>query len=181
MPDDSALPRPADAGRRGYLAAAAAAIIVLGAAIWLSTRLHPSPAVHSVALFAHLASLILGFGAIMVADYFFVLWVLRRTTFREAVANTSRLHVLVWTGLVGLVTSGVLLQPNLASGTTILKLGFVAALTLNGLQAMALGRRMSTLDGNPPVTLLLWGGLTSAISQICWWGAIIIGFLNVNR
>ena len=28
--------------------------------------------------------------------------------------------------------------------------------------------------------LLLWGGLTSAISQICWWGAIIIGFLNVN-
>ncbi len=191
MRDDSGQPRlglgtaHSDTRRSGwprrYTAAATAATALLGVVIWLSTLVHPNSALHDIALFAHLGFLILGFGAILVADYFFVLWVLGRTTFAEAVTNTSRLHLLVWSGLVGLVISGALLGPNLMSGITILKLGFVAALTLNGLQAMALGRRMSALDGPPPMRLLLWGGLTSAVSQICWWGAVVIGFLNVNR
>ena len=70
--------------------------------------------------------------------------------------------------------------PYRITGSSALSL-CVAALTLNGVQAMALGRRMSALDGVPPMRLLLWGGLTSAVSQICWWGAVVIGFLNVNR
>lgn len=160
---------------------ATGAIALLGVAIWLSTFVHPSPAVRDIALFAHLGFLILGFGAILVADYFFVLWLLGRAAFADAVANTSRLHLLVWSGLTGLVVSGALLSPNLTSWITILKLGFVAVLTLNGVQAMALSRRFGALDGVPPVRLLLRGGLTSMISQICWWGAIVIGFLNANR
>jgi hypothetical protein len=163
------------------IATATAATALLGAAIWLSTLVNPTPALHDIALFAHLGFLILGFGAILVADYFFALWVLGRVTFTEAVANTSWLHPLVWSGLAGLVISGALLKPNLTSGITILKLGFVAVLTLNGVRAMALGRRMSAHNGVPPIRLLLWGGVTSAISQICWWGAVVIGFLNVNR
>jgi hypothetical protein len=191
MPDDSAPPRhrlapaPSDTGRPGwprrYTAAAAAATALVGAAIWLSTLVHPSPALHDAALFAHLGFLILGFGAVLVADYFFALWLLGRTTFAEAITNASRLHPLIWTGLVGLLVSGALLSPNLTSGITLVKLGFVATLTLNGVQAMALAKRMSTLTEMPPMRLLLWGGLTSAISQICWWGAVLIGFLNVNR
>jgi hypothetical protein len=166
---------------RGYASAAAAATALLAAAIWLSTMVHPSPALHDIALFAHVSFLILGFGAILVADYFFALWVLGRITFADALAGTSRLHPLVWSGLVGLVLSGTLLRPNLTSGITILKLGFVAALTLNGVQAMALSRRMSALDGPPPRRLLGRGVLASAVSQICWWGAVVIGFLNVNH
>jgi hypothetical protein len=64
---------------------------------------------------------------------------------------------------------------------TVLKLGLVAILTLNGVQAMALSRRLSEHVGVLPRRLLVWGGLTSAVSQICWWGAVIIGFLNANR
>jgi hypothetical protein len=168
-------------GLRRHAAAATAATVLLGAAVWLSTQLHPSPALHKIALFAHLGFLILGFGSVLVADYFFALWVLGRTTFAEAVGNASRLHLLVWSGLIGLVVSGALLKPNLASGITILKLGFVAALIVNGVQAMVLGRRMTALDECVPVRLLAWGGLTTAVSQACWWGAVIIGFLNTNR
>jgi hypothetical protein len=188
MPDNIGQPRhglgPAypDTGRPGWPRRyTAAAITLLGAAIWVSTLVNPSPALHDIALFAHLGFLILGFGAILVADYFFALWALGRMTFTEAVANTSWLHPLVWSGLAGLVTSGALLRPNLTSEITILKLGLVAAITLNGVQAMALGRRMSAHIGVPSIRLLLWGGLTSAVSQICWWGAIVIGFLNVNQ
>jgi hypothetical protein len=191
MPDDIGQLRPglrpphADTERsawpRRYTAAAIAATAALGVAIWLSTLVHASPALHDIALFAHLGSLILGFGAILVADYFFALWILGRTTLTDALANTSRLHLLIWSGLIGLVISGALLRPNLTSGLTILKLGLVATLTLNGVQAMALGRRMSAFAEAPPARLLIWGGLTSAVSQICWWGAIVIGFLNANR
>lgn len=190
MPDDIGQLRrgigPARSGAgsgwpRGYIAAAIAATALLGAAIWLSTLVHLSPALRDVALFAHLGFLILGFGAILVADYFFVLWILGGTTLTDAVANTSRLHPLVWSGLAGLVISGALLRPNLTSGLTILKLGLVATLTLNGVQAMALGRRIGAFDEVPPARLLVWGGLTAAVSQICWWGAVVIGFLNVNR
>jgi len=191
MPDDSGQQRhrlrPAHSkserpeSPHRYIVAATAATALLGAAIWLSTMVHPSPALHDIALFAHLGFLILGFGAVLVADFFFALWALGRTTFAEAVTSTSRLHPLIWSGLVGLVISGALLKPDITSGIAILKLGLVAALTLNGVQAMALSRRMSALDGVPPLRLLLWGGVTSAVSQICWWGAIVIGFLNVNR
>lgn len=178
-------PSPMDTRRPGtpprQLVIATAATVALAAAIWLSTIVETSPTLHDLALFAHLGSLILGFGTVLVADYFFALWVFGRTTFAEAVVNTSWLHPLIWAGLVGLITSGVLLKPDLTSTATILKLGLVAILTVNGIQASALGTRMSALAGSPTRRLLIRGGVTSAISQICWWGAIVIGFLSVNR
>ena len=166
---------------RSYAVTAAGAIFALGIAIWLSTLVDPGHSGHRVALFAHLGFMTLGFGAVLVADYSFALWALRRATFAEAVANASRLHPLIWSGLCGLVVSGTLLRPDLASGVTIVKLALVATLTLNGVQAMALGGRMGALDGTPPMRLLLWGAATSAVSQCCWWGAIVIGFLHANR
>jgi hypothetical protein len=168
-------------GPARYTSAAVAAIVLLSAAIWVSTRLHAGPVLHDVALFAHLGFLILGFGAVLVADYVFALWMLGRTAFADAVATTSRLHALIWSGLAGLIVSGALLRPDLTSGITIVKLALVGTLTVNGVQATALSRRMNALGGTPPVRLLIWGGLTSAISQICWWGAVVIGFLNANR
>ncbi|MEV6872958.1 hypothetical protein [Amycolatopsis sp. NPDC051128] len=164
----------------GYLAMAAS-IMLLIAAIWLSARLHPSPAWHAVALFAHLASLVLGLGAVLVADYFFALWVLRRTTFAEAVRSTSRLHLPVWAGLTGLVGSGALLEPDLGSPATVVKLGLVLVLTVNGVHVVLLGKQMAFVEEPVPARLLVRGGLATAISQFCWWGAVVIGFLNANR
>jgi hypothetical protein len=166
---------------RGYTAAGAGAISVLVAAIGLSTLVRPDTALHTVALFAHLGFLTLGFGAVLVADYSFALWVLGRATFPEAVAATTKLHVPIWIGLFGLMASGALLSPDLGSPTTVVKLALVAVLTANGVQAMALSRRMSRVTESPPVDLLLWGAATSVISQICWWGAVVIGFLHANR
>lgn len=160
---------------------ASAAVAALSAAVWLSTVVETTSAIRDLALFAHLASLILGFGAVLVADWVFALWVFRRITFAQAVIHTGWLHPLIWTGLCGLVASGVLLKPDLAAGPTILKLGLVAVLTVNGIQATALGKRMSALTNTPPRRLLIRGGVTSAISHICWWGAIVVGFLSVTR
>lgn len=159
---------------------AAAAVAALGAAVWASTIVDTGAGpIHDLALFGHLAALILGFGSVLVADYTFALWIFGRITFGEAVVQTSRLHPLIWVGLTGLVATGVLLKPDLTSPATVAKLVLVAVLTVNGVQATALGHRMSATS-SPSRRLLIRGGITGAISQICWWGAIVVGFLGAS-
>ncbi|MET8248364.1 hypothetical protein ABZV31_30590 [Streptomyces sp. NPDC005202] len=98
---------------------------------------------HTAALFVHLALLVLGFGAVLVADYYGLLWLTGRCTLDEAVGCTGRLHVPLWAGLTGLVVSGVVLHPDLASPATRTKLVLVLVLALNGLQAKVLHRRVA--------------------------------------
>ncbi|MFD4975491.1 hypothetical protein [Streptomyces sp. NPDC058424] len=143
-------------------------------------RLHADPALHTAALFVHLASLVLGFGAVLVADYYGLLWISGRCTLIDALGSTARLHVPIWTGLAGLVLSGMMLHPDPTSTFTRIKLALVLILTLNGLQAGLLNRRMARQASSPPLAprLLAWGATTALVSQICWWGAVVIGFRN---
>jgi hypothetical protein len=157
---------------------ACAMCAALGAAIWLSTRLQPDPALRNVALFVHLASAILGFGAVLAADYFLALWLARRGTLAEAIQVTARLHWPIWGGLLGLVLSGTLLAPDLAATMTRMKLAFVVIVILNGLQAAALHRRVKAATETLGIRLLAWGTMTATLSQVCWWGAVWIGFWN---
>jgi len=161
-------------------AASLAACLVLAASAWISLHLHADPALHTAALFVHLASLVLGFGAVLVADYCGLLWITGRCTLNDALGSTARLHVPIWTGLAGLVVSGVMLHPDLTSALTRTKLALVLILTLNGLQAGLLNRRTTRRASSAPLTprLLAWGATTALVSQICWWDAAVIGFRN---
>jgi hypothetical protein len=164
-----------------FAATACAAWAVLGLAIWLSTHLHPDHALYLGALFVHLSSLVLGFGAVLLADYFVLLWLVGRSSLAESLRVVSRLHLPIWTGVIGLVLSGMLLEPNLAATPTRVKLALVAVLTLNGLQAFVLGKRMEAMADAVSMRLITWGAVTSAISQVCWWGSVWIGFWNANH
>ncbi len=164
-----------------FVAVACGACAVLCAAIWISTDLHPDPALHNAALFVHLASLVLGFGAVLVADYLIAVWLVGRSTFAEAVSGVDRLHLLVWTGLIGMVVSGALLEPNLATVLTRAKLVLVLLLTLNGLQAMILNKRMKASTDALSARLFAWGAVTTVVSQGCWWGAMWIGFWTATH
>ncbi|MFI7004972.1 hypothetical protein [Streptomyces sp. NPDC050145] len=157
-------------------AAAVTACLALTTCVWVSLHLHTDPALRTAALFVHLACLVLGFGAVMVTDYYGLLWISRRCTLSDALGNTARLHVPIWAGLAGLVLSGTLLHPDLNSTLTRTKLALILALTVNGLQAGRINRRMAQQPATP--RLLAWGGATALISQICWWGAVAIGFRN---
>ncbi|ATZ24787.1 hypothetical protein SLAV_14665 [Streptomyces lavendulae subsp. lavendulae] len=161
-------------------AGALCAMVVLAGGLWFSLHVQTDETLHSAVLFAHLASLVLGFGAVLSADYYGLLWATGRCTLAEVIGATARLHVPIWAGLGGLVASGMMLHPDVHSPLTLTKLGLVAALTLNGLQAGLLGRRME--EASQPVggRLLLWGGATALVSQACWWGSVVIGFLNTN-
>ncbi|MFC9327119.1 hypothetical protein [Kitasatospora sp. NPDC057015] len=152
----------------------------LAACTWIAAHVEADPALHTTALFVHLASLVLGFGAVLVADYYGMLWMTRRCSLRETLGATSRLHTPIWAGLAGLVVSGMMLHPDLSSPITRTKLVLVVVLTVNGLQAGLLNKRMTEHPVTAPVTgrLLAWGAGTALVSQICWWGAVVIGFRN---
>ena len=160
-------------------AASLAACTLLAACVWVSLHVRADPTLRTVALFGHLACLILGFGAVLVADYFGLLWIARRCTLGEAIASTTRLHLPIWIGLAGLTISGTMLKPELTSPITQLKLGLVGVLTVNGIQAGLLTKHMKRHSSGPlPPSVVAWGTTTVLTSQLSWWGATAIGFLN---
>ncbi|MFC7449900.1 hypothetical protein [Rhodococcus daqingensis] len=163
-------------------AVALVASSLIAVVLWISAHVDVDPTLHTVALFVHLASLVLGFGAVLVADYLVLVWLSGRCTLAEAIGGASRLHLPIWAGLVGLVASGALLEPDLTSGLTRIKMILVLILTINGLQALILSRRISQHVPIPLTPRLMgWGAATALISQICWWGAVWIGFWNAEN
>ena len=138
--------------------------------------------VQRIALFVHLAALVLGFGAVLSLDWSGLMWILRRHDLVTLVRIAQVVHTPVWLGLGGLALSGMLLGPDTAAPLTVLKLLAVLAVAINGLGAAVVQRRLLALNGRtPPVALLLTAVLVATVSQLGWWTATVVGFLNAQR
>lgn len=135
-----------------------------------------------VVLFGHLASLVLAFGAVLVVDVFGLLWMVRRKTLSEVFRVAGVTQALIWIGWFGLVATGIplLIMKGLVDQLTLLKLFLVAMVGLNGLfldRIKKAGEKVP--DGTtPPAGLIFRMGLATAVSQLGWWGATIIGFYH---
>jgi hypothetical protein len=171
--------------RRQRQRALAYVVVAIGwaASIWLSTLLAAPPWLHSVALFVHLASLIIGFGAVLMVEWYGLLWMTDWRSARDVRQIDLTLRLPIWAGIVGLLASGALLQPDLESPMTLVKLGAVLVLSLNGVAitrwTMHLARfprrmRFSVLPPKARFRFILGG----VISQLAWWTAVVIGMLN---
>jgi len=170
--------------RRRYRAVAYVAIAAgWAAAIWISTLLAAPPWLHTIALFVHLASLIIGFGAVLMVDWYALLWVTQWRTVRDLRQVDITLKVPIWAGIIGLLASGALLQPDLESPLTLVKLGAVLVLSLNG---VAITRWTTSLARFPrktrfssvPRAARIRFTTSAVISQVAWWTAVVIGMLN---
>lgn len=162
--------------------ATAGVVTVWASCTWMSLHLHADPLLHKVALFAHLATLILGFGAVLVVDYYGLLWLLGRRSLPDTLQGAAPLHVPVWLGVGGLLLTGMLLHPDPDAPLTQVKLLLVLVIALNGVHATALHHRLADLKHQSPTTgLLVRGGASAVVSQISWWGAVVIGFINSLR
>lgn len=191
VPAERARTTGATRTRRSHREAAAAAKALLLVLAWAmavvtgSTLDVENEAVHRAALFAHLLSLVVGFGAVIVVDAYGLLWLFGRRRAADISALVSAGHALICLGLAGLLASGALLHPDPGSGLTRIKLGLVLAVLLNGYNAHRLSRRLRRLPPHLRGEDMPWDYawrvfLASAISQIGWWGAIVIGFLNTT-
>jgi hypothetical protein len=140
-----------------------------------SQQVHSGDTAHDVALFAHLASLVAGFGAVLVVDWCGLRWLLRWSPLPDVLRVAGMVEPLIWLGLGGLLVSGVLLRPDLSAPLPLLKLAAVVVLGLNGLYAGRLRRRGTAPDGAVARLPLL---ACAAVSQLCWWTAVGVGFLS---
>ncbi len=173
------------------LAFAAAVLIALTAAVAASRAVEVAPVVREMALFVHLAALVLGLGSVLAIDWFGMRWMLGKTSLEDMLSITAALTLPIWLGLAGLVASGVVLRPTLSNPLVVLKLALVAIVAINGVHARALHRAFVRLPHTarrghrrrrlrPEQRLLMRAMASGAISQFCWWSAAIIGFLNAR-
>jgi len=141
--------------------------------------------VHNVDLVVHDLCLVVAFGAIILVDWHGFLWLIGRRGLGEIIRLDGAATPLIWGGLAGLLATGAFLSPHLENPMTDVKLGAVLVLSLNGIMLIPLMRRLAQLPADSAFTDLSAGQrvhlLTClVVSQVCWWTAIVIGFINAE-
>ncbi len=137
---------------------------------------------YHVLLFIHLVSIVIGFGAVMVIDTFGLLWIFKKVklSFVNKVANVTQ--PLIWIGWTTLVLTGIplIFLKESISGLSIVKIFFVLMLGLNGIFLHTIKKSMDSIADDMPLPSLIKFrmALASFISQVGWWSALVIGFLN---
>lgn len=162
-----------------YLVAAGAITTGWAASIWISQHIAPDPVLHEIALFVHLAALVAGMGAVLTLDWFGLRWMLGHHEREDVMRLAGGAHTLIWGGLIALTLSGVFLSPNISAPMTVFKLGCVLVVALNGLHAHLLQRQLESASTITPM-LLMRAGVVATVSQLGWWGAVVVGYLNAR-
>lgn len=163
------------------LRAAFAVTVVWALVVWLAPHIEVGPEIHRLALFCHLAALVVGFGAVLAVDWLGLRWMLRQLDLSTLLHLAGHAHLLIWLGLIGLVASGTLLGPDTSVTLTKVKLVAVLAVALNGLYIGRVQQRLAEYaDRAPPLSLLMRGGAAAFISQVGWWTATVVGFISTQ-
>ncbi|MBP6980037.1 hypothetical protein KBB41_03270 [Candidatus Curtissbacteria bacterium] len=136
-------------------------------------------------LFIHLISTIVGFGAVIVIDVWGFLWIINKQKLSQVMSVARVTQILIWIGFFGLVLSGLFLGAHYDKPRTQLKIGLVILLGINGLYLEYIKRWAKKLGdiefAKAPVMFKVQIGMASIVSQVGWWGTILIGFLTANR
>ncbi|MFC8511294.1 hypothetical protein ACFU3J_22165 [Streptomyces sp. NPDC057411] len=166
----------------GWLLAAVGVLAAgfLAASCWTAGHVHADVTLQTAARFLHVASLVVGLGSVLAVDWFAALWLTGRRPLAGVLDTACALQTPIWAGLGGLTVTGLFLRPDLGSPLTLVKLGLVLAVTLNGLYAHRLGQLLERFrgSGEVPRRLFVRSAAAAAVSQAGWWGATLIGFLN---
>lgn len=135
-----------------------------------------------VFLFFHLVGLIVGFGSVLVMDTFGLLWIFKRTHMsfvHKVAAVTQRL---IWVGWTTMVLSGLglITLKGYVDNLTKIKIFFVLMVGLNGIFLHLIKKSTQHLGDHDRMTPLQQFRITlaSVISQVGWWGALLIGFVH---
>jgi hypothetical protein len=104
---------------------------------------------HRIGLAVHILALVLSFGTILVVDWLGLLWLLGKVEMHASGKLEAAAKPLIWGGLALLLVSGALIDPDLTSPVTVIKLVSVLILMLNGLSIAPAMHRLLAL---PPRT-----------------------------
>lgn len=140
-----------------------------------------SPAFY-ILLFVHLGGLVLGFGSVLVTDLYGTLWLAGRQPYRQVVTVGAVTEKFVWVGWTIMVAAGIplLVIKGEVDNLMLIKLFFVALIGLNGLALSRVQHRAADFGAGDelPSRFIVWSALSLFVSQVGWWGAVLIGFLH---
>lgn len=124
-----------------------------------------------------------GFGAVILADIAGGLWVFRKARASQVAWLTGIVQPVIWVALTASIVSGVVLvDPDKIVLRTKLKFVAIIILLLNGLFLDRLRRHMTEYDIEDfwdfPTRFKLTSAISIGLSQICWWTAILVGFIT---
>ncbi|WP_436523195.1 hypothetical protein [Actinoplanes sp. HUAS TT8] len=150
-----------------------AAVVLCWLAVLAAAPRRPTEGVvHDVALFVHLGSMTVGFGAVLLVDWFGLRWLARRATLADVLRTAQGAHFPTWAGFAGLLVSGLFLGvPAGPKAIAVLVVG------LNGIYAGILMSEL-TRHPTPSTALLARAAAATLISQLAWWTAVVLGYLN---
>lgn len=135
-----------------------------------------------LALFVHLVGVILGFGTVMYVDIVGALWVLRQMSAKHLLWATGVGQKIIWSSVGLLIASGIFLLPASPTLRTKLKLLAVVILVINGFLLDQIRKQLAEYDETDfwklPRSFQIKSVLAISLSQLMWWTAVIIGFLN---
>lgn len=135
-----------------------------------------------ILLFFHLSFLILGFGSVLVTDLYGLLWMRDRVRFNQIVNVSGVTEKFIWAGWGGMVAAGIplIILKGEVDNLMIIKLAFVAIIGINGVPLHLLQKKLTEFkdDDVVPAIFIFRLGLTITVSQVGWWGAVLIGFLH---
>lgn len=137
-----------------------------------------------IILFVHLLSVVVAYGSVIFVDFFGLFWALGKKTKNEMLQVSGVAQILIWSGLVGLIVSGVLLHPHLNKPLTQLKMFLVLVIICNGVNLHFVQKALknNTIEKywQLPKKLIAWSMVSISLSQLAWLGAVIIGFINTS-
>lgn len=135
-----------------------------------------------ILLFAHLGFLILGFGSVLVTDLYGLLWLWDRVRFKQIVKVSGVTEKFIWSGWAGMVAVGIplIILKGEIDNLMIIKIAFVIIIGLNGIALHFIQKKLQEYEDDDvvPGIFMLRMVLATTVSQIGWWGAIVIGFLH---
>jgi len=159
--------------------------VLLGmyASLFVGGSVVPQEWLHYSALFVHLGSVILGLGAAVTLEFHGLLWMTRRRSLEELRRTERAVSALAWLGIIGLLTSGALLQPSLGDPLTVVKMLAVLVVALNGVGMTRLTAELGRMPprmrfSSLPRSMQLWCVWSAVLSQTGWWTAVLVGMLN---
>jgi transposase-like protein len=169
--------------RIAHRTASVAVVGILALSVLLSGLITPSSSIYRAGVVLHVLSLVVGFGAVVLVDWHGLLWIAGRRTLHESRRLAETAGPLIWAAIVGLLASATMLEPDLGSPLTWIKIGAVLLIVLNGVAVNSLSQALSA---QPPGQMLrdLSAQLrrrlmASAVSsQAGWWIAITIGLIT---
>lgn len=164
---------------------AVSAVIAWSVAVMTAPSLSVGGPSHALAVSAHIIAMVLAFGSILLVDWHGFLWLIKKRQLAETIRLDGAASPLIWSGTALLLLSGAFLNPDLSNPWTLVKLGAVLVLMLNGIMLIPLMRRLvvmppTTTFNNLPLGQRIHMLLCLSVSQACWWVAIVVGFINAE-